>query len=330
MMQKRLVAVLAIGGVLTTGMLTYHGMQKTIVLQDQGVKKVYKTFSHTVEDFLKDQGIQVAKEDEINMELQAALQKNNELTIERAVKITLEVNGEKREVKSAAKTVRELLEDENIGLNEKDVLQGIQPDTSIEEGLNIVVDKYKEEEIKETEEIPFTVEKKNSDTLPRGTVKVVQDGKTGVKEKVLKVTYIGNKEIKREELSSKTLQEPTKRVEEVGTAIMVATSRGEVRAKRMLVMRATGYTASYADTGKRPGDPGFGITASGMKARVGVVAVDPKVIPLGTKLYVEGYGSCVAGDTGGAIKGNKIDLYFNSTQEALRFGVRTKNVYILE
>jgi 3D (Asp-Asp-Asp) domain-containing protein len=72
-----------------------------------------------------------------------------------------------------------------------------------------------------------------------------------------------------------------------------------------------------------------GITASGMKAGKGVVAVDPTVVPLGTKLYVQGYGFCVAADTGGAIKGNKIDLCYNTYQEALNYGRKDVRVYIL-
>ena len=73
-----------------------------------------------------------------------------------------------------------------------------------------------------------------------------------------------------------------------------------------------------------------------MKARRGVIAVDPNVIPLGTRLYVEAadgswtYGYCVAGDTGGAIKGNKIDLFFDTAAEVKKFGVRNARVYILE
>jgi 3D (Asp-Asp-Asp) domain-containing protein len=75
---------------------------------------------------------------------------------------------------------------------------------------------------------------------------------------------------------------------------------------------------------------GGGTTASGKKAQVGLVAVDPRVIELGTWLYVEDYGLCQAADTGGAIKGNKIDLYMDSTSECFEWGVRDKNVYILE
>ncbi|MDR1043156.1 MAG: hypothetical protein LBL54_04550 [Clostridiales Family XIII bacterium] len=75
---------------------------------------------------------------------------------------------------------------------------------------------------------------------------------------------------------------------------------------------------------------GGGTTASGKKAQVGRVAVDPRVIELGTWLYIEGYGLCQAADTGGAIKGNKVDLYMDSESECNAWGVRHKNVYILE
>ena len=94
--------------------------------------------------------------------------------------------------------------------------------------------------------------------------------------------------------------------------------------KKVMNMTATAYSAF-----KKSG--GYGKTASGMTARFGVVAVDPKVIPLGTKLYVEGYGYAVAADTGGAIKGNKIDLCFEKpNKELMAFGRKTVTVYILE
>lgn len=93
-----------------------------------------------------------------------------------------------------------------------------------------------------------------------------------------------------------------------------------------MVVEATGYTAGYESTGKKPGDPGYGITATGTHAHYGTVAVDPSVIPLGTKMYIPGYGYGVAEDTGGAIKGNRIDLFFDDVDEALHWGRRTVTV----
>jgi 3D (Asp-Asp-Asp) domain-containing protein len=66
-----------------------------------------------------------------------------------------------------------------------------------------------------------------------------------------------------------------------------------------------------------------------MKAQHGVVAVDPRVIPLGTRLNVEGYGNCIAGDTGSAIKGNRIDLCFDTLAECNAYGMRKVRVEIL-
>ncbi len=95
-------------------------------------------------------------------------------------------------------------------------------------------------------------------------------------------------------------------------------------------------TASFADTGKRPGDSGFGITATGATVRKGIIAVDPRVIPLGTRVYVEvlgsaaDYGYAVAADVGGAIKGNKIDVYLTSTGAVNAWGVKKVKVYVLK
>ena len=89
---------------------------------------------------------------------------------------------------------------------------------------------------------------------------------------------------------------------------------------RTMTVEATAYCACKICTGKTPDHPAYGITASGEKVRPGVIAVDPNVIPLGTKIWVEGYGEAEALDTGGAIKGKIIDVYFPSHQQALEWG----------
>lgn len=166
---------------------------------------------------------------------------------------------------------------------------------------------------------------------------VVQEGSDGMKKSVYQECYVDSK------LVSKSLEEeiiyidPVDEIIEVGTKeYEVATSRGGFRFETELDMVATAYDLSYESTGKYPGDPYYGITASGKKAQPGTVAVDPSVIPLGTKLYIAStdgspdYGFATALDTGGAIKGNRIDLFMENGTDCDNYGIRQVKVYILE
>ncbi|MEM3434288.1 MAG: 3D domain-containing protein, partial [Candidatus Methanomethyliaceae archaeon] len=91
---------------------------------------------------------------------------------------------------------------------------------------------------------------------------------------------------------------------------------------------ATAYTAGPESTGKKPGDPGYGITASGFAVGPGVVAADPR-FPFGTRLWIEGYGFGIVLDRGEAIRGNRLDLYFQKLEDALAWGVRQVEVIVL-
>ncbi|OBZ09306.1 3D domain-containing protein [Bacillus sp. FJAT-26390] len=96
---------------------------------------------------------------------------------------------------------------------------------------------------------------------------------------------------------------------------------------------ATGYTAGVESTGKRPGHPLYGITYSGVKVRrdqVSTIAADTKLFPIGTLLYIPGYGYGVVADTGSAIKGKRIDLYFETIKQVYeQWGKRTVHVEVL-
>lgn len=104
--------------------------------------------------------------------------------------------------------------------------------------------------------------------------------------------------------------------------------------ERVISVKATAYCLCQKCTGKTPGNPGYGHTASGFVITPGqdmkVISVDPNVIPLGTQVYVDGYGYAIAADTGSAIKGNKIDVYKDTHQLALQWGVKYVDVYILK
>ena len=102
----------------------------------------------------------------------------------------------------------------------------------------------------------------------------------------------------------------------------IEATRSSSRGRLLGTFEATAYTDDVESQGKWVGQ-----TASGMKPQVGVIAVDPKVIPLGTKLYVEGYGNAIAGDTGGVIKGKRLDLFMNTNEECYAWGRKKVKVW---
>lgn len=127
------------------------------------------------------------------------------------------------------------------------------------------------------------------------------------------------------ELKVEAAEADVNTVEEVAEPVrenIVETSYGAINYSNVMSMEATAYLPTDGS--------GAGITATGIKATYGVVAVDPRVIPLGTKVYIPGYGVALAADTGGAIKGYKIDLCMESYGECMRFGRRNVTVYVLE
>ncbi|MBO1623685.1 MULTISPECIES: 3D domain-containing protein [Bacillus] len=103
---------------------------------------------------------------------------------------------------------------------------------------------------------------------------------------------------------------------------------------RVMEMTATGYTSGVESTGKNPGHPEYGITYSGVKAKRDIystIAADLRVFPIGTILFVPGYGYGVVADKGGAIKGNRLDLYYDTVQDVYsQWGKKKVNVYVVK
>ncbi len=155
-------------------------------------------------------------------------------------------------------------------------------------------------------------------------------GKPGEKLVVWRVYYRNGKEVRRQKVKEEVLEPPQPRVYEIGVHGHIA-SRGVVgragafRTMKVLEMHATAYTPHRSG-----GGTGSGRTATGLPAGYGLVAVDPRVIPLGTVLYIEDYGMAIAADTGRAIRGHKIDLCYATRQQAMQFGRRKVRVHILQ
>jgi len=329
-----LIVVLAVAaGVILHGRLT-----KEIRIIDNGRSIAVKTMGANVGQALDQLGISVGEYDYVSVDMDTPLKLDspNVVTIKRAIPVKLTVDGKTRTVMSYRDTVEELLQDNGVVLGPLDRMDGVAPDDPLTENMEIKVVRVEERIITENEEIPYNVVERPNNKMNEGETRTVVEGENGIREKTYKVTYEDGKYVSREFIGEKVVKEPVNRVVEYGTVPNFLTSRGErVRYSKVLKMTATAYTNSYEDTGKNPGDPGYGITYSGLAARTGVVAVDPKVIPLGSKLYIEvpgsapDYGFAIAGDVGSAIKGNHIDLFFNTKEEVRKWGTRTVVVYIL-
>lgn len=173
-----------------------------------------------------------------------------------------------------------------------------------------------------SKEIPFEVHYEFSRLVPGGRVLKVREGKPGEVVSTYRI-YMADGKVVGKELVEVTKTPAVDAVYHMGKAGF-GTSRGSFRRNRVLTMSASAYDPSPATIGRGA----TGRTATGQRAGYGVVAVDPQVIPLNTLVFVEGYGFALACDTGGAIKGNRIDLCYGSRSQALRFGRKQVKVHV--
>lgn len=170
------------------------------------------------------------------------------------------------------------------------------------------------------EEVPVVVQYERVDTLPKGMEEVLQEGTPGIDEVQEEVQYKHGEIVDTKELQRKTITPMKPKVVRLGTQD-TGVSGSYTRVKEVIAMEATAYLPTDGS--------GDGITATGVRAHHGVIAVDPNVIPLGTRVYIPGYGEAIAADTGGDIVGNRIDVVLEDYGSAMQFGRRTVDVYIL-
>ncbi|MFW5648323.1 MAG: ubiquitin-like domain-containing protein [Candidatus Alkaliphilus sp. MAG34] len=332
--KKILIAAVAV--VLLLAGAVFIKPRKTVMIKHDGQEIQVSTLANTVEDVLREQNITVGDDDKIIPKMNEQIEDGMEIVIHRAFKIRL-VDGQiERSISTTETNVKNLISSLNIKLGEGDRIEP-KLEEPIGKGQVVKITRVSREVAVETQELPFQTIFKNNSSLEKGKTKKVQKGEKGLKEIKFEVLYEDGIEVGREIIEENIVKDAVNEIIEKGTLALVATSRGDIsRYSKVLTMTATAYDLSFQSTGRRPGDKYYGITASGTKIRPGVAAVDPRVIPLGTKLYIEStdktpdYGYATAEDKGSAIKGNKIDLYIEDARDVKKFGRRTVKVYVLE
>lgn len=305
---------------------------KQVTVYDADHVAVVTTAKNTVEELLEEQNVILREGDIVSEKLNGKLKNNQKITITRARKIILTADGAVKEIYSAEKDLGSALKQADITISETDEVTPAL-DTPVTEGMTAQIIRVETKVVQEEQLMSFHEVKVPRDDKEKGYVNVVQQGDTGWAEATFSVTTRDGEIVSKEMLTQNVIVEPVAKIIEYGTneGKYVQTSRGGVRYKKVLQCNATAYDP-YCDGGSG------GRTATGMKAQYGVIAVDPKVIPLGSRVYVESsdggkswvYGFAVAADTGGAIKGNKVDLCYNTKSECYQFGRRSATVYVLE
>ncbi len=324
---------------LGSGVWAYYASQKHLTISIDGSERSVYTFSDTVEGVLAEIGIVLGENDGINAALDQKLEDQQRIEIKRAVDIAIQADGEEIKLNTVPTTVGEILMMNGILLGENDAVEPGVEDV-VGDGTVIVVSRVETEFITREYTIDYPVEIKKDSTLAAGKKKTLQAGVNGTKKEVYKVTYIDG-EVSGKELVSREVLDPVPEIIAQGNYEVASRSQSGT-AK---TSTGSGTSASSSSKGTAPNGMSYtkvltckataythdgSKTKMGTTPRVGAIAVDPSVIPLGSKLYVEGYGFCVAEDTGGAIKGNKVDVFLDTEAECVNWGVKTLKVWILE
>ncbi|MEW9502938.1 ubiquitin-like domain-containing protein [Jeotgalibacillus marinus] len=287
------------------------------------------TTAETVEEFLRKQKIKIGDHDELSHDLKDKIEENMTISLDQAFAWTLVDGLNDQEVWSTSITVADFLKQHNIKLKKDDRIEPAL-NTTLVKGASVTIIRVEKvtDVLEETKD--FAVETRKDEDLTTGTEEVIQEGEEGLIEKTYEIVMENEKEISRELISEKTVKESKNEVVSVGTKVVADVSRG-TKATQTASEGTEMYVSSTAYTSYCNGCSGITTTGINLKANpnVKVIAVDPSVIPLGSEVYVEGYGYAIAADTGGAVKGNKIDVFIPTQEEAYRWGNRRVLITVL-
>lgn len=345
---------------ITNGISVEWEQAKKITITVDGKQQTIHTTADQVSEVLKAANIKVSEHDKLSPKLNAKVGSDSNIAIEKAFQVTLIDGMKEKKIWSTSTTVADFLKQQEIKVNKLDRVEQKMEEVLIPNDVIQVVRVEKVTDVVEAK-TNFAVETRKDKGLLKGNEKVVQEGKKGLTKSTYEITTENGKAVSRVLKSEKVVSAPTKKVIAVGTKVVTASvSRGTTSSNKATTTvktstaKATTAKATTAKTTTASASPSpsegkefyvsataytafcngcSGITATGINLRsnpgLKVIAVDPSVIPLGSKVWVEGYGYAIAGDTGGAIKGMKIDLFMPNKDQAFGFGRKQVKIKIL-
>ena len=286
----------------------------TVTILAGGEQQTVRTATQTVGAALTEAGLEVYGSDGVDPPLGTWLQPNMTIQVQRSFPLTIAADGRIIQIRSHHTNVLDVLAEAGIGLVGYDyTIPG--PDAPIKANDTIQVIRVTEDFRLEDVPIPFQTLWQASDQLDLDSTSVVSNGLPGIKRQRIRVRYENGLEVSQTVDGEWVAQQPVNQVIGYGTRInirTISTPEGPLEYWRLVRMRVTAYTA--ASSGKAPDHPNYGITASGVPAGTGVVAVDRSVVPFRSNVYVPGYGVGFAGDTGGGVRGRWIDLGYDEDE----------------
>ena len=279
----------------------------------------YETTARSVEKFFAEHDIDfVEGQDEMDVLLEDSIEDDMVFHIKKAFTVKVKADGKTVEETILPMKVKTLLKKLDIELDSNDIVEpGL--DETLKKGDSVTVKRVTTKKVKNivTEEYETYYQANPSMTI--GTMEVTQEGSNGKIRETYKETYIDGELSDSELVKTKVLEETQNKIISYGTSIVFSKPAGLQYERKIEGVKAVSYYFEGNPSG-----------AYGLPCTYGTVAVDPDVIPLGSKLYIEGYGYAIANDVGTSIKGNKIDLYMEKYEQCLIWGARTTTVYIID
>ncbi len=291
--------------------------EKQVVINYDGLEIGGVTRCVTVGGLLREQDIVWHEGDFIKPAPDHILKPGELIIVQKSVPFVIEADTRQYNLSHYSFDVKEVVRAAGISLEPLDKVIGtINKEKT---PVRLAVIRVKRELLELDEVIPFERQQVLEPQLKKGETKLVQQGENGLIRRVMLVQKENGLETGQFVINTETLKAVVPEITALGTkGTQVVSSRGTFKPRKMMTLQATAYT----HTGNT--------TFTGVYPRIGTIAVDPTEIPLGSKMWVDGYGFGIAQDTGGMIKGKIIDLFMETEKECLRWGRREVNVYILE